>query len=431
MMFDPQLIRFFVHAVSTDIFHFLIIPVAIFSMSFYFFGIVGILQKTGKKASETKKFPKVTIQIPTFNELVAIRCAESCLKMDYPKNKFEIIIGDDSSDKAVSEMIDSFAKKNKIKVTKRGTNEGFKAGNINNMLRHSKGEIIVIFDSDFVPPPDFLKRIVKPFGDPKVACVQSKWSYLNMEQSPTSKFASTVLMVYHNILARLNNMAGVPLLFGSGEAVRKDIIEKLGGWQEGSVTEDVEFSVRAIIHGYKTVYLHDLTVQGEVPYNIRSLRTQQRRWAYGNTKAFMEHKKSILFGKLSLLQKALMSFTMLGYVSSFFLVAFMFFGAVSFMTGEPAEINVVRLATDVAINFVLASGFTFAGVVALWKEKKAHHVFVVFFSALTVGILVSLSVCSGIAKVIRGKPIQWIVIKKKGNMDFMPDTYGLKPGIIK
>ena len=426
-MIDPEFIKILVHAVSTDIFHFLVIPVAIFSVFFYFFGVVGILQKDAGKSSArgAKRLPKVTIQIPTFNEPVAIRCAEHCLKMDYPKSKFEIIIGDDSSDGNVSAMINDFARKHRIKVTRRGTNEGFKAGNINNMLRYSKGEIIVIFDSDFVPPADFLKRIVRPFDDPKVACVQSKWSYINMEQSPTSKFASTVLMVYHNILARLNNAAGSPLLFGSGEAVRKNVIEKLGGWQEGSVTEDVEFSVRALIKGYKTVYLHDLSVQGEVPYNVRSLRTQQRRWAYGNTKAFLEHKRAILFGKLSFFQKVLMSFTMLGYISSFFLVAFMFFGAVSFMTGEPSQINVVRLVVDVAINFVLASGFTFAGVVALWKEKKAHHVFVVFFSSLTVGILVSLSVCSGIIKVLRGKPMYWIVIKKKGNVDFIPGTYGL------
>ncbi len=431
-MIDFELLRILVHSFSTDIFHLLVIPVAIFSLFFYFFGVVGILQKKSKNGSKKlRKLPFVTVQIPTFNEPVAIRCAENCMKMDYPKNKFEIIIGDDSSDKKVSAMLDDFARKNKIKVARRGTNAGFKAGNINNMLRHSKGEIIVIFDSDFIPPPDFLKRVVRPFEDRKVACVQAKWSYLNMEQSPTSKFASTVLMVYHNILARLNNAAGVSLLFGSGEAVRKNVIQKLGGWQEGSVTEDVEFSVRAITKGYKIVYLHDLTVNGEVPYNVKSLRVQQRRWAYGNTKTFLEHKRSILFGNLNFVQKALMSFTMLGYISSFFLVAFMFFGTVSFMTGEPSEINVARLGMDVLINFVLASGFTFAGVVALWKEKKAHHVFVVFFSALTVGILVSLSVCSGIIKVLRGKPMYWVVIRKTGNMEFIPGAYGLKSGMVK
>ncbi|MFA4820118.1 MAG: glycosyltransferase [Candidatus Aenigmatarchaeota archaeon] len=428
-MIELEIVKFFIHDTSLFLFNSLIIPVAIFSILFYIFGVIGIAQRNGKyKEKKMSKLPKVTIQIPTFNEPVAIRCAEQCLNMDYPKDKYEIIIGDDSSKKEVSDMLDSFAKKHKgkIKIVRRSTNAGFKAGNVNNMLRHSTGDVIVIFDSDFIPTNDFLKRIVQPFSDKKVACVQAKWSYINMNQSPTAKFASTVLMVYHNILARLNSAAGVSLLFGSGEAVRKNVLVKLGGWQEGSVTEDVEFSVRALTKGYKTVYLHDLQVGGEVPYNIRSLRTQQRRWAYGNMKAFLEHKRAILFGKFSFMQKALMSFTMLGYISSFFLVAFMFFGAVSFMTGNPSDINIVRLVTDIVINFVLASGFTFAGIVALWKENKLRHAIVVFFSALTIGILVSLSVCHGIIKALGGKPMYWTVIKKKGNTEFLPDLYGLR-----
>ena len=243
-----EIIGTLIHNMSTSMFHLLVLPVAVFSAFFYFFGFVGLMQrrKTAKTA-KAGKLPKVTIQIPTFNEPVAIRCAEHCLSMDYPENKYEILIGDDSSNKNVSSMLDQFASKHKgrIKIVRRASNAGFKAGNLNNMTRHSTGDIIIVFDSDFIAPKDFLKRIVQPFADKKVACVQSKWSYLNIDQSPTSKFASTVLMVYHNILAKLNNNAGVPLLFGSGEAVKKDILVKLGGWQEGSVTEDVEFSVRA------------------------------------------------------------------------------------------------------------------------------------------------------------------------------------------
>ncbi|HLC67286.1 MAG TPA: glycosyltransferase [archaeon] len=423
-----EIIGTLIHNMSTSMFHLLVLPVAVFSAFFYFFGFVGLMQrrKTAKTA-KAGKLPKVTIQIPTFNEPVAIRCAEHCLSMDYPENKYEILIGDDSSNKNVSSMLDQFASKHKgrIKIVRRASNAGFKAGNLNNMTRHSTGDIIIVFDSDFIAPKDFLKRIVQPFADKKVACVQSKWSYLNIDQSPTSKFASTVLMVYHNILAKLNNNAGVPLLFGSGEAVKKDILVKLGGWQEGSVTEDVEFSVRALENGYRSIYLDDLCVAGEVPYNVRALRTQQRRWAYGNAKAFIEHRKSILLGKFSLKQKALMTLTMLGYVSSFFLVAFMFFGAVSFMTGDPAAINVPRLVVETSINFLIASGFTFAGIVALWRENKMSHALVVFFSALSIGIIVSLSVCNGVFKAILGRPMYWIVIVKKGNVDFRPSTYGI------
>jgi cellulose synthase/poly-beta-1,6-N-acetylglucosamine synthase-like glycosyltransferase len=430
-----EVAKLFVHDFSTSAFHSLVLPVALCSIFFYVLGISGFFY--GKKRFMSKKLdalPKVTIHIPTFNELVALRCAEHCLKFDYPKNKYEIIIGDDSSDPEVSQAIDNFAKKHRgrVKVTRRGSNAGFKAGNLNHMLRYSKGDIVVIFDSDFIPTRDFLPRIVQPFADPKVACVQAKWSYINMEQSPTSKFASTVLMVYHNLLAKLNNNAGVALLFGSGEAIRKSVLEGLGRWQEGSVTEDVEFSVRALAKGYKTVYIDNLLVEGEVPYNIRGLRTQQRRWAYGNMKAFLDHKRSIVFGKFSPVQKFLMSATMLGYIASIFLLAFMFFGTVSFLTGTPSDINVIRLVKDVLFNFLISSGFTFAGIVALWKEKKLHSVVVVFFAAITIGILVSLSVCNGLLKVLRGKPMYWTMINKTGNENLSASliTYsGIRKGV--
>jgi hypothetical protein len=121
----------------------------------------------------------------------------------------------------------------------------------------------------------------------------------------------------------------------------------------------------------------------------------------------------------------MMTLTMLGYISSFFLVAFMFTGGVAFLSGDPSYINVSRLVTDILINFILASGFTFAGVVALWKDHKASNAFVVFFAALTVGILVSLSVCHGISKAMRGRFMEWNIIKKKGNIEFMPDAYGI------
>lgn len=413
-------VRIALNSFSTQAFEVLILPVAVFSIFFYLLGLTGFFSHKKSFKKTPKKLPKVTVQIPTFNESVALRCAKACLKFDYPKKMYEIIIGDDSTDPGVSRLIDNFERSNKsrIKVTRRGSNTGFKAGNLNHMLKHSKGDLIVIFDSDFIPPRNFLRRVVEPFADGKVAAVQSKWTYLNMAQSKTSKFAATVLMVYHNLLARLNSSMGIPLLFGSGQAVRKSVLVKLGGWQEGSVTEDVEFSVRLLTKGYRTVYLNDLTVAGEVPFNPKSLRIQQRKWAYGNMKTFMDHKRSILFGKFSKLQKLFLLATLTGYISSFFLVAFMFFGAVAFFTGTPAPVDILRLSADVLKNFLIASGFTFAGIIALSKEKKLHHVFVIFFTALTVGILVSLSVSNGIIRAVRGKKMYWTMIPKMGNTEF-------------
>jgi cellulose synthase/poly-beta-1,6-N-acetylglucosamine synthase-like glycosyltransferase len=149
-----------IHSFSLATHQFLILPVLFFSIIFYLLAIASIFIKPARrKNKKVEEWPFVTIQIPTFNEPVAIRCAEKCLEMDYPEDRFEIIIGDDSNDPKVSKLIDDFAKKHKkVKVVRRGTNFGFKAGNLNNMLKYSKGDIIVVFDSDFIPKKDFLKN---------------------------------------------------------------------------------------------------------------------------------------------------------------------------------------------------------------------------------------------------------------------------------
>jgi cellulose synthase/poly-beta-1,6-N-acetylglucosamine synthase-like glycosyltransferase len=391
-----------------------------FSVLFYLLALSGIFLKYEKRKTTKKhEWPLVTVQIPTFNEPVAIRCAKKCLEFDYPKEKLEIIIGDDSNDERVSRLIDDFAKKHpdRIKVTRRGSNVGFKAGNLNHMLKHSNGEIIVIFDSDFVPPKNFLKKVIPPFlEDEKVGCVQVKWKFMNMEQNRVSKLASSVLAVYNHILAVINSKHGVSLLFGSGQAVRKDILIELGGWQEGSLTEDVEFSLRTLKKGYKTIYLPDFRVPGEVPFTIKGFFKQQKRWAYGNAKAFLQHAKWILFGdKLSFLQKSLLTFTLMGYLSAPFLVLFTLFGIVSFMTGEPARIDFIKFFKETGWMFFVNSGFIAAALVALSKEKKLGMALSVLASSVTVGFIASVGITQGLINAFLGRKMSWSMIKKRGN----------------
>ncbi|MFX0204254.1 MAG: glycosyltransferase, partial [Candidatus Hodarchaeota archaeon] len=288
-----------VHEISLSLYNVLFFPMLFFSSLFYIMAFSGIFAKP--KAIQIPKisnWPKVTVQIPTLNEIVALRCAKKCLEFDYPKNKFEIIIGDDSNDPQISKSIDNFAAKHpQVRITRRKVKEGFKAGNLNHMLRYSKGDIIVTFDSDFIPPRDFLKRVLPPFvKEKKLGCVQTKWKYINMKQNIVTKFASSVLMLYHNLLACINSRAGVSLLFGSGQAVRKNLLIKLGAWQNGSLTEDVEFSLRVLKAGYKIHYLSDFSTPGEVPFTTNGFFKQQKKWAYGNARAFLDHRRWILFG---------------------------------------------------------------------------------------------------------------------------------------
>jgi hypothetical protein len=412
-----------VHQTSMWIYNLLLIPVVFFSLFFYFISINGMFSSRKRNIfmNNIIKWPSVTIQIPTFNEPVALRCAERCLNFNYPSNKFEIIIGDDSTDPRVSHAIDNFSRKykGKIKVTRRGTNEGFKAANLNHMLKYSNGEIIVIFDSDFIPNKDFLERIVEPFTEnEKIGCVQARWGFANERQNKISKFASGILLVYHRLIAPINNNLKVPLLFGSGQAIRKDLITSLGGWQEGSLTEDVELSLRILNSGHEIVYLENLKVPGELPFTIEGIRAQQKKWAYGNVNAFLDHYKSILFGHYSFKQKFMLLMTLLGYISSLFLIVFILSGFIYFFTETPAPIDLYKFTVETSKTLLVSSGFMFAALVALSKEKKINLATTVITSAFTVGLLVAISVCNGIFKAILGKKMTWSMIPKKGNLDY-------------
>lgn len=412
-----------IHNITFPVFQVLLIPMIFFSIYFYMLAISGLFLKSEKKKYKgIFNWPMVTVQIPTYNEPIAIRCAKKCLEFDYPRNKLEIIVGDDSNDINVSRAINNFAKKykNRIKITRRGSNFGFKPENLNHMLKYSNGDIIVVFDSDFVPPKNFLKKIIPPFiEDEMIGCVQAKWKYLNVKQNRVSKLASAVLMVYQNILAVINHKNGVSLLFGSAEAVRKNILVKLGGWQTGSLTEDVEFSVRLLKNGYKTVYMSDLKVLGEVPYTLNGYYKQQKRWAYGNVKTFLRHSKWLLFDKsLSLFQRATLLLTLLGYFSAPFLIIFTLFGMISFMTGNPESINFVKFFKETIWLFFVNGGFILAATIALFKENKLDMIRSVLTSSVTIGFYASFGITLGILNAILGKKMKWSLIEKKGNERF-------------
>src|SRR3989344_3426191 len=170
-----------------------------------------------EKSISDEEAPLVTVQIPTYNERVALRCADRCLEFDYPKDRYEIIVGDDSSDRQVSDEIDAFARAHNIVVTRRGSNQGFKSGNLNHMLQHSKGEVIVVFDSDFVPEKDFLRRIVTPFmHDASLSGVQARWKFLDKNTNSISLLGSTIVTVFHRIcIPFINNRSKVAFLCGS------------------------------------------------------------------------------------------------------------------------------------------------------------------------------------------------------------------------
>jgi cellulose synthase/poly-beta-1,6-N-acetylglucosamine synthase-like glycosyltransferase len=370
---------------------------------------------------DNSKIPFVSVQIPTRNELIALRCAKMCLDFDYPKNKYEVILGDDSDKPEVSAKLGEFAEEHKgiVNLFRRAKNTGFKPGNLNNMLEHSRGEILVIFDSDFTPGKDFLKRIVNPFiHNPNVSAVQARWNFNNFKQNMTSMLASTIVYMFHHIVLEFMGFFGSGSLCGSAEAVRKKDLIALGGWKSGSLTEDIEYSLRLHKANKKIVYLPKLECYSEVPFTPKDLYKQQMRWAYGVISSYKEHFMSLVFNKtLSLKRKTMSMFAGFGYIMPMLMAVMFVAGMLSFATHKPGPIDLARFFSEMGLNILFTSGLLIASGIALYKEKKLRYTFKTIVSSFSIGIVTTYYVNKGIIKSIMGKPMQWYLLKKEQNPD--------------
>jgi len=377
-------------------------------------------KKHDEPVLDESKAPFVTIQIPTYNELAALNCAQKCLEMNYPKDRYEIIIGDDSNKKDISRKIDAFAAKHSgmIKVTRRGSNVGFKPGNLNHMLKYTKGEIIIIFDSDFLPDTDFVRRIVAPFQkDKKVAGVQARWKFINNSQNAYSFMGSIIVESFHHVyLPFMKRFGKLSFLCGSGEAVRKDLLIKAGGWRSGSLTEDIEYSIRTLREGYKIEYLEDVEVFCEAPFTAKDLFRQQKRWAYGVILSLVTHFKSVITSKkINLKTKIFIHFQGLGYLFTMLLGLMFITGVISMVSHRPAPIEWLKFLSETGRNILLTSGSIILSIVALWRTKRLKQWWKVFTTSLSIGLVMVYHVNEGIFKALIGGRMEWFMLKKLGN----------------
>ena len=250
-------------------------------------------------------WPKVTVQLPLYNErYVARRLLEAAGALDYPADRLEIQVLDDSTDETTAILAEAASRLRDqgVSVThlRRGDRTGFKAGALAAGLAEAGGEFVAIFDADFVPPPDFLRKTIPHFADPKVAVVQARWGHLNRDFSLLTVAQSLGIdghfgveqsaRCWGNLLLNFNGTAGV---------WRKAAIQDAGGWTHDTLTEDLDLSYRAQLRGWRIRYLPELVCPAELTVLITGFKSQQRRWAKGSIQTALKLLPAVLRAPLS------------------------------------------------------------------------------------------------------------------------------------
>ena len=250
--------------------------------------------KSPKPKDTFGQLPAVTVQLPVYNEMYVVeRLISAVCDIDYPKELMEIQVLDDSTDhttKIVERCVDKYQRLGfNISAVHRENREGYKAGALSQGLKKSNGEFIAIFDADFIPPRDFLRKTIDYFTDDNVGMVQVRWGHLNQDYSLLTKVQSILLDGHFMIEQTARYNGGLFFNFnGTAGVLRKKCIESSGGWQHDTLTEDLDLSYRAQLSGWKLVYLKDVIADAELPVDMNAFKSQQHRWAKGGVQTAMK-----------------------------------------------------------------------------------------------------------------------------------------------
>ncbi|MEM9857053.1 MAG: cellulose synthase family protein [Bacteroidota bacterium] len=260
-----------------------------------------------KKKSSTI-WPKVTVQLPIYNEKYVVeRLIDAVCKFDYPSELLEIQVLDDSSDDTLiiaERKIQEWSEKGiDIKHVRRADRSGFKAGALEYGLNIAKGDYIAIFDSDFLPEPDFLKRTISEF-DEGIGLVQTKWGHLNRDYSLLTRLQAFGLDAHFSIEQSGRSHAGSFINFnGTGGVWRKETIIDAGGWSADTLTEDLDLSYRAQIKGWKFKFLEECVAPAELPVIMPAIKSQQYRWNKGAAETAKKNLAKVFKSKIKLTNK--------------------------------------------------------------------------------------------------------------------------------
>lgn len=258
-----------------------------------------------RRVEPVGEWPAVTVQLPVFNErFVVERLVAACGELDYPRDRLEIQVLDDSTDDT-TEMARAAVERLRERGidaswVHRTDRTGFKAGALQEGTQVAKGELLAVFDADFVPRPDFLRQVV-PWMVDGIGMVQARWGHLNAAQSWLTRIQATLLDGHFVVEHTARHRSGSWFNFnGTAGVWRRQAIEDAGGWQHDTLTEDLDLSYRAQLAGWRFVYLDDVVAPAELPGTMAAFKSQQHRWAKGSVQTARKLLPAIWTGRASL-----------------------------------------------------------------------------------------------------------------------------------
>lgn len=335
--------------------------------------------------------PTVTIQLPLYNEkYVVVRLINAVCQMDYPKERLQIQILDDSDDdtiELIKSLVDSYkARGFDIIHVHRTARFGYKAGALKAGMKSAKGEFIAIFDADFIPPACFLKKAINNFVDPKLGLVQCRWGHLNENYSTLTEAQAISLDLHFLIEQKAKSLTHLFMNFnGTAGIWRASCISDAGGWHTSTLVEDLDLSYRAQMKGWKCLFLEDIVVEAELPVQINAAKRQQFRWAKGSMQVALKLLADVMLQRRLPIDTKIQAFIQLTrhLVHPLFLTQFLIFPMLIALNYKLYNVGWAPVAG--ILIYILTGPATYLYMIRKiwgknWKSKAIQYVFLIFFA---------------------------------------------------
>jgi cellulose synthase/poly-beta-1,6-N-acetylglucosamine synthase-like glycosyltransferase len=387
--------------------------ITMYNLNFYYLSYCSERNRRWRKRSFKvsdralfRELPLVTVQLPLYNEkYVASRLIKAVCRMDYPKEKLEIQVLDDSQDDSIEltrKVVKEYLQRGfDINYIHRNDRVGFKAGALKVGTQSAKGEFIAIFDADFIPPPEFIKQSLIYFSDYRIGLVQCRWGHINENYSTLTEAQAFSLDLHFFIEQNAKSFTHLFMNFnGTAGIWRTSCINDAGGWQEGTLVEDLDLSYRAQMKGWKLLFVEEIVVSGELPVQMNAAKRQQFRWAKGSIQLAIKLLGKLLIQKKIPTDTKIQAFIQLTrhIVHPLFLAQFLIFPIL--LSWDDSFYNSILAASIGLLVYLLMGPVAYIYIIRrLWQDKwklKAKQYCILLFFATGISVNNSIAVFDGL-----------------------------------